>query len=65
MWIKFKHDVVANYATYLAGVEYVVFESYYTPKGDVCGVDLSQEEDVYDHVHLLDKQWHIVEVQNV
>ena len=59
--IKFKQDVVANYATYFAGVEYCVYESYYTPEGDVCGVDLSQEVDVYDHVHLLDKEWRIIE----
>ena len=52
--IKFKYDQVVNTATYLAGVEYLVYQTYYTPQGDVCGVDLSQEPDVYDHIHLGD-----------
>ena len=34
--IKFKYDQVVNTATYLAGVEYLVYQTYYTPQGDVC-----------------------------
>ena len=60
--IKFKQDIVANYATYLAGVEYTVYDIFYTPSGEVCGVEVSQEVDVYDIIYLLDKEYRITDV---